>query len=220
MAYSARNKIVGIYMLVFPGGIYVGSSREIQKRFVGHRNLLKNGKHTNTHLQRAYDKYGEPEYRIVVICRPCDILFYEQLFIDKLQPRYNISKIAGKVDHGPETRKKMSDTMKGRTHSQETRAKIRASLKGRRPPDSLYEAQKAAAAKRRAEKPPRPTPVPKDSVEFRAKMREIAIKRLQDPEVRRRISETMKSKFADPAQRQQILAKRQAARLARLSNQM
>ena len=47
--YEIENKI--------SGKKYIGSSFNIGNRFYRHKNDLKNGKHTNIHLQREYDNY-------------------------------------------------------------------------------------------------------------------------------------------------------------------
>lgn len=50
----------GIYAITctINGKIYIGSSNDINRRWGEHRSLLKNGKHSNPHLQKCWNKYG------------------------------------------------------------------------------------------------------------------------------------------------------------------
>lgn len=52
--YKIRNKINGKY--------YVGSSVDIRSRWRAHRSRLDKGRHHDTYLQRAWDKYGENNF--------------------------------------------------------------------------------------------------------------------------------------------------------------
>ena len=55
------NDICGIYYFTnkINNKIYVGQSVTIHNRKLGHLNALRNNKHSNVHLQRAFNKYGE-----------------------------------------------------------------------------------------------------------------------------------------------------------------
>lgn len=59
MPYS--KKIAGIYKIVNikNNKIYIGSSVHVINRFNAHKNLLNKNKHFNSHLQSAWNKYGE-----------------------------------------------------------------------------------------------------------------------------------------------------------------
>ena len=41
----------------------MGSSSNLKVRKHAHFNTLQNGKHGNTHLQRAYNKYGKENFK-------------------------------------------------------------------------------------------------------------------------------------------------------------
>lgn len=60
--YEIRNKI--------NNRSYIGQSQNIERRMDAHRYALRAGRHSNTHLQRAWDKYGENtfEFRILIEC--------------------------------------------------------------------------------------------------------------------------------------------------------
>ncbi|EPC7369842.1 NUMOD3 domain-containing DNA-binding protein [Pseudomonas aeruginosa] len=94
------------------GKTYIGSASNYPVRKSVHLNSLRGGRHRNRHLQSAFDKYGESslEFSKVLICAKKDLLFYEQRAIDRLNPEYNIHRIAGSpagYSHSPETIEKM-----------------------------------------------------------------------------------------------------------------
>jgi predicted GIY-YIG superfamily endonuclease/DNA-binding MarR family transcriptional regulator len=95
----------GIYKITCKvnGKIYIGSSADCEKRFRQHVNQLNRGKHHNSHLQRAWDKYGEENFIFEVIERINDkdkLIEREQYWIDHTKccdekVGYNISAVAG-----------------------------------------------------------------------------------------------------------------------------
>lgn len=97
--------IVGIYKITcIPNNkIYIGSSKNIKKRFFNHISSLKHGKHENAYLQHAFNKYGIDNFKFEVIeeCLLEELIQREQYWIDKLKsasPEYgfNICPIAGR----------------------------------------------------------------------------------------------------------------------------
>lgn len=109
-------KDTGIYQIKSrsTGRLYIGSAVSIRKRWMGHKNSLRSGKHHSRFLSRCWVKYGEDdfEFKALVFCSKKDLLFYEQRFIDALSPEYNTSPTAG--------------SQLGYKHSNETRSKLRA----------------------------------------------------------------------------------------------
>lgn len=57
--YKIENKV--------NGKVYIGSSNSIKRRWQKHKALLRHGKHQNSHLQAAWDKYGEDNFSFSVI---------------------------------------------------------------------------------------------------------------------------------------------------------
>lgn len=57
--YCIKNKV--------NGKRYVGLSRNIETRWKSHKNRLNSGSHINTHLQAAWDKYGESNFDFIII---------------------------------------------------------------------------------------------------------------------------------------------------------
>jgi group I intron endonuclease len=127
--------VCGIYKLVnkATGQCYVGQSVRAKKRIKEHFRLLRWNKHTNPHLQNAYNKYGADNFygEIEVECEnPEDLDAIEEAFLKKDawfdEPTvYNIADFA-------------SAPMRGKTHSEEVRKKIRL---GRRASTFDYRSQ-------------------------------------------------------------------------------
>jgi group I intron endonuclease len=114
--------VCGIYKLVnkVTGQCYVGQSQRVKKRIKEHFRLLRWNKHTNPHLQNAYNKYGAENFygAIEVECNNLDELDHlENAFLcgDAWfdEPTvYNIADFA-------------KAPMRGKTHSEEVKKRIR-----------------------------------------------------------------------------------------------
>lgn len=80
--------------------IYIGSSKDIYRRWKDHISLLNNNKHHSYKLQYDWNKYGSKYFQLEVIelvKHHKDIFAYEQKYFDKFKPYetgYNISSIA------------------------------------------------------------------------------------------------------------------------------
>lgn len=136
-------KRTGVYKIVnkINGKAYYGSSADnFYNRLSTHISKLNRKLHQNTHLQNAWNKYGQDsfEFFIVLLCVPKDCLFYEQLYLDKYWDNcincYNICQKAGNMfgyRHTNKTKEKMSTLVKLRPPpSQETRQKLREANMG------------------------------------------------------------------------------------------
>jgi len=101
---------------------YIGSTSGFLKyRAITHRYNLRYNKHTNQHLQNAWNKYGENnfEFSLVELCNINECIIREQYHIDTLTPEYNIAKLAGSTlgyKHTDEAKKKISIASAGRNH--------------------------------------------------------------------------------------------------------
>jgi group I intron endonuclease len=123
------NSRPGVYCITSPDGMYVGGCKNIQTRWTQHKRELRKGTHANSRLQGAWTDYGEHtfEFQVILFCRDDDLLFFEQLVIDGLQPQYNLTLPADRGPRwkqSPETRAKHAAAMTGRSVSEETRAKL------------------------------------------------------------------------------------------------
>lgn len=61
--------VSGIYYIrnLFNDKLYIGSSKDIYKRFAKHKKDLKKGIHHNIYLQRSWDKYNEQSFTFEVL---------------------------------------------------------------------------------------------------------------------------------------------------------
>ena len=91
---TIKNKISGIYciMNLVNGKRYIGSSKNIYSRWAKHKATLRGGYHSNSYLQNAWNKYGEENFRFIILykCNEETLLEKEQLYIDNYKPEYNI----------------------------------------------------------------------------------------------------------------------------------
>lgn len=97
----------GVYEIVDGSGRrYIGSSSGIKRRWSRHKDDLKRGCHHARFMQRVANAHGlaSLRFRVVVACRPSDLLMYEQLLIDAYKPEFNGSKVAGRIEHTAEVR--------------------------------------------------------------------------------------------------------------------
>jgi len=90
---------VGVYQIrnILDNKIYIGSTINLRKRKNRHFSMLKLNNHYNIHLQRAYNKYGKENFvfETLITCHKAVLVWYEQQFVDKWKPDYNIRE---KVD--------------------------------------------------------------------------------------------------------------------------
>lgn len=104
----------GIYKISSPSGFYIGSSKKIDKRKQDHFSALRANRHCNTMLQRAFKKYGDLiKFSVIEFCSFEELLEREQFYIDSLTPKYNICRIAGRMD-GYKFTEEQKEKMRGR----------------------------------------------------------------------------------------------------------
>ena len=154
---NASNEIYnysGIYAIKINNNIYIGSSKNIQRRYWEHLWKLKNNKHTNYHLQNLYNKYKIDSLKLFII-EECEINFLlnrEQYWIDVIKPNINKSPVAGTTlglkltkdqcinrrnintgrKHSEETIKKRTDKIKGRKYTEQHKLNISKSKLGKK----------------------------------------------------------------------------------------
>lgn len=119
-------KQCGIYVIEnkINGKRYYGSTSNWTKRKNEHLNKLRKRKHANSHLQAAWNKYGESAFIFNFILNVYEhfLLFVEQIYIDNNKSGYNIALYT-------------SAPMRGRKLSGDAREKISTALKT----DEMYE---------------------------------------------------------------------------------
>jgi group I intron endonuclease len=173
---------------------YIGSAKNLRKRYREHFNALRDNKHPNRKLQRAWNKHGCNVFIfeiIELVLFPELLVPREQYWIDTLQPLgergYNISPTAGScigVRATPETKEKLRKSHLGqpgywtdKKRPIETVEKMRASKIGK--PCPRY---------------PGYTP----SAEHREKLRNANIGKKYSEETKRKLSEIQKGKKRSP----------------------
>lgn len=96
---------IGIYKIenILNNKVYIGQSVDIEKRWSVHKAELKNNYHHNTHLQSAWNKYGEEsfEFSIVEECNAdqlnqCEIYWIDDF--DSYENGYNLTPGGGNTE--------------------------------------------------------------------------------------------------------------------------
>lgn len=83
----------GIYKItnIAVNKVYIGSSKDIEKRLKQHFGMLKGNRHHSVKLQRAYEKYGKDNFvtEVVEECTQDQLLIREQVWMDLLDVYYS-----------------------------------------------------------------------------------------------------------------------------------
>lgn len=121
----------GIYALLnlVNGMIYVGSAKDFYKRWCIHKCMLNGDYHDNSHLQRAWNKYGAINFMFIIIEVTNKLEEREQFWIDetKCYDRkigYNKRLLATNnsgLKHSLSTKLKIAIKQTGKIASKETR---------------------------------------------------------------------------------------------------
>jgi len=180
------------------GHSYIGSSVNIEKRFRDHLWELRRREHDNYHLQNAFNKWGETEFRFEILEVTGDQVAREQFCIDVLKPEYNICPLATSTlgtKRSAETCRRYSELRRGKNtgpKSEEHRRKIGDAQRGR-PFTEEHLVNLRTAVKKRKGHP--------HSAETRAKMSAAQKGKPKSEEQRRKMSEVQKGKPRTEAQR-------------------
>ena len=154
-AFSLRKDIIkenkglsGIYLLTnkLTDEIYVGQSIDLSKRFIRYFNLSYLKSKESLIISRALIKYGYVNFSVSILeyCDKSILTEREQYYLDKLEPKYNILKIAGSslgYKHSEVSKQKRSKALKGvyvgikshlfgKNHTIETKNKMSLQRKG------------------------------------------------------------------------------------------
>ena len=134
------DKVVsGVYIIMntVSRKFYIGSSINVHYRWVKHKRLLKIGKHHNSKMQNAYNKYGVDTFEFDVLEYVSDktkLLEREQYWINFIPPIFNIFRDVRKNNLGVKTKQEVLDRLsvirKGKKHSEETKIKARERMMG------------------------------------------------------------------------------------------
>lgn len=115
----SNKKNCGIYCIenLVNGKKYIGQSTNIDNRRRQHLSLLRRNMHCNEHLQHAWNKYGERNFKffILELCEDYSMDELERLYIEKynsMDAQYGYNHESGgnlKKKASKETRKKISE---------------------------------------------------------------------------------------------------------------
>lgn len=121
--HKKYNKTSGIYLIrnTINNKVYIGSSKRIYSRISWHLNALNNNYHHNNHLQKSWNKYGKNNFKVEILEVCEDLLEKETYYIsiyksDNREFGYNLTTSKnGRHIVSEETKRKLSEKMKGRT---------------------------------------------------------------------------------------------------------
>lgn len=133
----------GLYFIlnILDNKYYIGSAINFTKRRVHHYDLLKNNKHFNIHLQRAFNKYGEDSFKFIIV-EEClkdkkeleekEALLIKVMMATNTKFGYNKSyKTSSRLGlkNSEYQRKRTIEVWTGRKHSEESKRKMSESRK-------------------------------------------------------------------------------------------
>lgn len=86
-----QNKISGVYKITnkLTGDFYIGSSKNIMRRWIDHRNTAEWKRQPNSRLYKDIAEFGRDNFTIEVIEQTTDLRAREQYYIEQLKPSYN-----------------------------------------------------------------------------------------------------------------------------------
>lgn len=122
--------LCGIYIIRCASGgkCYIGSSKDIRRRFILHRYQLNKGTHHTPHLQYAWKKRGASafSFEILEICAAEELIAREQWWMDRFpaEIRYNKHPIAGRTE-GVKRSAATIEKHRALRHTEEAKAKMR-----------------------------------------------------------------------------------------------
>jgi group I intron endonuclease len=129
----------GIYKITctVTGKFYIGSAVNLRVRRKNHFMTLRGNKHKNPKLQRAFNKYGEQAFTFEVlelVLLPEMLTAREKFWIDRLNPWFNIARVAGsnlRMKQSPEAIEKSRVARTGMKRTPEQCENIGASRRGK-----------------------------------------------------------------------------------------
>ena len=136
----AKEKMCGVYCIenLVDGKKYIGQSSDIQKRWYEHKRRLNKNEHYNLYLQRAWNKYGQDNFKfyILKLCKENQLDDLEVYYIDLFNANcsdYGYNETSGgegvRGYHlSDDQRRHISEIKKGKKIPDDTRKKISEAL--------------------------------------------------------------------------------------------
>jgi len=135
---GAVGGVSGIYKIEsieYPDRFYIGSAKDITKRWNGHIYHLERNKHHSSILQNHYNEYGKIDLKFSIVeeCSVEYLIDREREYLKNLNPYFNIYKEPGSPKNhkfSDEARKNMGKSNLGKKQSEETKRKRSLSMMG------------------------------------------------------------------------------------------
>ena len=129
-------KICGIYKITntITGDFYIGSSKDVKKRWASHKWPSSWNKQPNNQLYQDMQKYGVDkfDFQIREEVEESFLKEMEQQFIEKLKPTYNSNNAKGlNIERRKEYNKEYKKTEKGKESQRKAQNKYHKSNKGK-----------------------------------------------------------------------------------------
>ena len=89
--FMKQNKISGVYKITnnITGDFYIGSSKDIKRRWVNHRSPSVHKQRPNSKLYKDMSSYGLDNFTFEIIEKTDNLKEREQYYIEHLNPSYN-----------------------------------------------------------------------------------------------------------------------------------
>lgn len=109
----------GVYKITCKanGKFYIGSAVNFKKRWNLHKVNLRKGNHHSKYMQNCWNKYGQDfiEFEVLLVCKPEQVLMYEQTYLDYYKPAFNTQIVVGSnlgLKFSEETKRKFSEAQR------------------------------------------------------------------------------------------------------------
>jgi group I intron endonuclease len=105
------NKISGVYKITntITGDFYIGSSKNIKRRWITHKCPSHWARYSNSKLYQDMNQYGLNNFTFEILEETVGLKEREQYWIDQLGPTYNNYRATGRdIDRYKETSRKVT----------------------------------------------------------------------------------------------------------------
>lgn len=116
------NKISGVYKITntITGDFYIGSSKNIKRRWVQHKSPSQWTHRSNSRMYQAIAQYGLNNFKFEIIEETIELKEREQYWIDLLKPAYNNYNAKGyNTERRKEYQKEFRQSEKGKEYMKE-----------------------------------------------------------------------------------------------------
>lgn len=118
---TAMTKVSGIYAIenLVNHKVYIGQSVRVSQRWSWHMEKLNKNKHSNEHLQKAWNKYGCDKFAFILLeeCEPDKLNEREQFWsyaFSKITKLYNIRATGEQTPMTKEHRERIGNALRGK----------------------------------------------------------------------------------------------------------